>query len=70
MKNKYRIVKDRFLGYEVQIKNWWFPFFWFEMLDQRTLFVGTNTFESLEKAKEFLNKKKKLNNDITICYEE
>ena len=25
-KTKYRIVKDRYLGYEAQRKVWWFPF--------------------------------------------
>lgn len=25
MKNKYRIVRDNYNGYEVQVKRWWFP---------------------------------------------
>lgn len=25
LKNKYRIVRDNYAGYEVQIKRWWFP---------------------------------------------
>jgi hypothetical protein len=25
-KTKYRIVTDSYLGYEVQSKRWWFPF--------------------------------------------
>ncbi len=26
MKNHYRIVKDCYLGFEVQIRRWWWPF--------------------------------------------
>ena len=25
-KNRYRIVTDKYLGYEVQIRKWWWPF--------------------------------------------
>lgn len=40
---KYRIVKDSYLGYEVQVKYRWWPF-WI-MID------GGNTYSSVEHAK-------------------
>ena len=45
MKNRYRIVKDAYLGYEVQIKYWFFPFIWF--------MAGVNTFANVERAEEY-----------------
>lgn len=39
---KYRIVKDDYLGYEVQQKSWWWPF-WVQT-------GGINTHMTLEKA--------------------
>ncbi len=24
--NKYRVIRDKYAGYEAQIKRWWFPF--------------------------------------------
>ncbi len=42
---EYRIVRDRFLGYEVQKRVWWYPF-WKQ--------VGfSNTHSSLERAEAF-----------------
>ena len=29
-KDCYRIVNDSYRGYEVQVKRWFFPFFWIE----------------------------------------
>jgi len=44
-KNKYRIVRDCFAGYEAQVKSWWWPF-WRE-ID----FVNTHsTMESAERC--------------------
>lgn len=43
-KNQYRIVRDSYLGYEAQIKYWWWPF-WFA--------IDCNTFPSVERAEEF-----------------
>ena len=54
MKNKYRVVTDEFLGYEAQVKFWWFPFWWFQMDD----LCKTNTFSSLSKAEDFIESKK------------
>lgn len=48
-KPKYRIVADSFAGYEVQIKQWWSPF-WFQ--------IGINTFTSVEKAQNFIERHK------------
>lgn len=38
---RYRIVKDAYAGYEVQIWRWWLPM-WLQ--------VGVNTFPSIERA--------------------
>lgn len=54
-KNKYRIVTDEFLGYEVQTKKWWFPIW---------LSVGINTFPSVESAEERIKKIKNKNKVI------
>lgn len=45
MRPRYRIVRDIYCGYEVQIWRWWFPFW--VMAD------SCNTFSSIEKAEEF-----------------
>ena len=45
-KTEYRIVRDSYAGYEVQMKRWWWPI-WTE--------VGwVNTHSSLEGAKKYL----------------
>lgn len=50
MKTRYRIVKDEWLGYEVQSWRWWFPF-WIQ--------VGfTNTHQTPEDAEKWLSKYK------------
>lgn len=63
MKNKYRIVRDSYCGYECQIKYWYFPFIWFE------LYFGNTSF-SIERAKKIIeNHSKKVVlyiNDETI----
>lgn len=45
-KNCYRIVKDNYLGYEVQIKRWFFPFIWFQKEKKERI----NTFSNVEDA--------------------
>jgi len=45
LKNKYRIVRDNYLGYEVQIRRWWFPI-WLEC-------QFSNTHISIEKAEAY-----------------
>ena len=47
MKKKYRIVTDKYAGYEVQVKTWYWPF-WVEL--------GINTFTSIEHARAFIRK--------------
>ena len=48
-KRKYRIVTDRYLGFEVQKKVWYFPF-WFQIRCKRGFFLNTNrTIEDSEK---------------------
>lgn len=45
MKRYYRIVRDRWLGYEVQWRYWWMPF-WVQA-------SFSNTHSTIEKAEEF-----------------
>lgn len=47
-KNRYRIVTDSYLGFEVQIKRWWFPF-WVQCGG----FTGCNTHMSIEAAEAY-----------------
>lgn len=51
--NKFRIVTDDFNGYEVQIKRFWFPF-WFECWQTGIV----NSFTSVEKAEQWVNNKR------------
>lgn len=46
---KYRIVTDRFAGYELQSKVWWFPF-WLQV-------DGINTNLSINAAKDLMDKR-------------
>lgn len=50
MKNQYRIVPDCWAGYEVQIKRWWFPF-WFQCWRPG---FSSNTFFTLQRAEAFI----------------
>ncbi len=56
-KNEYRIVSDKYNGYEVQIKYWCFPFIYLQC-DNDGSFGGTNT-SKLEGAKKIIEKHKK-----------
>lgn len=58
MKNKYRIITDKYAGYEVQIKRWWFPFMYFECWQSRDMFLWANTFVSIRHAREFIDRHK------------
>jgi len=60
--NKYRIIEDDFSGYEAQIKYWWFPLLWFEMNEPGFM---SNTWHTLDRAKSFVEKRKKNNNKKT-----
>ena len=51
-KDCYRIVNDSYLGYEVQVKRWYFPFFWFEKIKN----INCNTFSSIDEAKDWIEK--------------
>ncbi|AWM37081.1 hypothetical protein GobsT_50020 [Gemmata obscuriglobus] len=44
MKHKYRIVTDRYCGYEAQYKPWWSPF-WLECF-------GVNTRRTIEASEQ------------------
>lgn len=48
MKNEYRVVSDRFCGFEVQCRRWWFPL-WLQC-------GVTNTHRSLEEAEKYAEK--------------
>lgn len=52
MKRCYRIVTDRFKGYEVQVRRWWFPF-WIQCGNGR---LSVNTHYSLDEAEAFARK--------------
>lgn len=53
MKNRYRIVRDNYAGFECQIRYWWFPVVWCQ--------IGINTNSSIEEAERFIwNCKNKL----------
>lgn len=56
MKNKYRVVDDKYSGFEVQVKFWWFPVLFFQCAGE---YPFTNTHPTLEKAKEFMEDKYK-----------
>ena len=49
--NRYRIVRDGFSGFEVQIKKWWFPVSWWQC-------SWTNTHTTIEAAEQFAVKHK------------
>jgi len=49
-KTKYRIVTDKYAGYEVQRWRWWFPF-WLQ--------VGVNTHLTVEAARQYIKKSQK-----------
>lgn len=46
---KYRIVRDSWLGFEVQIWRWWWPF-WTDHFNGKI----TNTFATVDRAEEFI----------------
>jgi hypothetical protein len=46
---EYRIVKDGYLGYEVQGRRWWFPI-WMQCYDGERII---NTFRTVEEAELF-----------------
>jgi hypothetical protein len=48
-KKRYRIVTDRYLGYEVQVKNWWWPLWYMPVL---------NTNWTIEEAKQLVDRLK------------
>lgn len=52
-KKQYRIVTDKFLGYEVQYSYWWLPFY---------IQLGwANTYSTISKAKEHIEHDKQTN---------
>ncbi len=54
--NKFRIVTDRYNGYEVQIKRWWFPF-WVECWKNGCV----NSFSDINKAKTWIQNGRPMN---------
>ena len=53
MKNRYRIVRDNYLGYEAQIKYWYFPFIWFQLNEDDGV---CNTNFSIEEAEKLIER--------------
>lgn len=48
-KRQYRIVTDNHLGFEVQKRLWYYPF-WFQIQNERRMSINTNrTIEDCEK---------------------
>lgn len=60
-RTRYRIVTDTYLGYEVQYRVWFWP--WYIQCSKNG--HGINTFPSLEKAKVFMDQIKP-----TIVYQD
>lgn len=56
MKNKYRIVRDSWAGYEVQYRLWWFPFMWIQCPSSPGKLA--NTFANIEEAKKLIERHK------------
>ena len=55
MKTKYRIVTDRYAGFECQVWRWWWPF-WVQMSGRNGMIA--NTHGSIDAAKEFIKSRK------------
>ena len=51
-KKQYRIVKDNYLGFEVQKRVWYFPF-WRQIRDDKGSFI--NTSYSIEEAEQLID---------------
>lgn len=49
MRNSYRIVRDRYSGYEAQVRYWWFPFVWLQCF-------GVNTRGTVEASEDVCRK--------------
>lgn len=49
-RNRYRIVRDSYCGYEAQVKRWWFPI-WMQI-------YGCNTETTIDKAKVWIERHK------------
>lgn len=47
--DEYRIVTDPYLGFTIQIKNWWFPIW------HQTWLENPGTFSSMAEALEWVN---------------
>lgn len=57
MSNRYRIVRDNYAGYEVQVWRWWFPF-WV----QPTI----NTHSTVEGAEQWAKQWDELRNVVKV----
>ena len=64
-KVKYRIVTDKYDGFECQHKRWWFPF-WIEI--ERPGFYS-NTHRTLEEARNFIDNCERLRKHRTEIVE-
>lgn len=53
-KFKFRVVPDKFAGFEAQVKYAWFPFAWFQLND----YNGVNTWSTEEEAEAFIEIKR------------
>ena len=66
-KNKYRIIRDDYKGFEAQVKYWFFPFVWVEIGDKGW---SSNTSCHLSEAEEVVKRHKlgKCKDDQVIKY--
>lgn len=58
---RYRVVTDKFAGFEVQRKRWW----WSPWVE-----IGTNTHSTLERALHWLEEKKRLDVPRRVVWEQ
>ena len=69
MKNEYRVVNDRLLGYSVQVRHWWHWPLWYKIWDNDSFSNTNSTIEAAELlAKRHSYSNKHTNNFIIIKY--
>lgn len=57
MSNRYRIIRDGYAGYEVQVWRWWFPF-WIQPV--------TNTHSTVESAEQWAKRWDELRSVVKV----
>mgnify|MGYP000741700380 CR=1 FL=1 len=57
LRNRYRIVKDCYNGYEAQVRYWWLPVWWFQLAGSGRG-RGTNTNPTVAEARQVCRRHK------------